>query len=63
MIAEQEIATPLSRAHQQALARAVHVLENPNFAARLADYEREYGADTVRLHYAELAARSPQARK
>jgi hypothetical protein len=38
MIAAQEIATPLSRAHHQALARAVHALENPNFAARLADY-------------------------
>ncbi len=38
MIAAQEIATPLSRAHHQALARAVHTLENPNFAARLADY-------------------------
>jgi EcsC protein family len=38
MIAAQEIATPLSRAHYQALARAVYVLENPNFAARLADY-------------------------
>jgi len=25
--------------------------------------EREYGPETVRLHYAELAARSPQARK
>jgi hypothetical protein len=38
MIAAQEIATPLSRAHHQALARAVYALENPNFAARLADY-------------------------
>jgi EcsC protein family len=38
MIAELEIATPLSRAHHQALARAVHALENPNFAARIADY-------------------------
>ena len=25
--------------------------------------EREYGAETVRLHYAELAARGPKARK
>jgi hypothetical protein len=25
--------------------------------------ERECGPETVRLHYAELAARSPQARK
>jgi EcsC protein family len=38
MIAAQEIATPLSRAHHQALARAVDTLENPNFAARIADY-------------------------
>ena len=38
MIAAQDIATPLSRAHRQALARAVRTLENPNFAARLADY-------------------------
>jgi hypothetical protein len=38
MIAAQEIATPLSRAHRQALARAVYALENPSFAARLADY-------------------------
>jgi hypothetical protein len=38
MIAAQDIAVPLSRAHHQALARAVDVLENPNFAARLADY-------------------------
>ncbi len=38
MIAAQEIATPLSRAHHQALARAVHALENPNFAARIAEY-------------------------
>ena len=38
MIAAREIATPLSQAHRQALARAVHALENPNFAARLADY-------------------------
>jgi hypothetical protein len=36
--AAREIATPLSRAHHQALARAVHTLENPNFAARIADY-------------------------
>ena len=38
MIVAHDIARPLSRAHQQALARAVDVLENPNFAARLADY-------------------------
>jgi EcsC protein family len=38
MIAAAEIATPLSRAHHQALARAVDTLENPNFAARIADY-------------------------
>ncbi len=38
MIAAQEIATPLSRAHHQALARAVYALENPNFAARIAEY-------------------------
>jgi hypothetical protein len=37
-LAAQEIATPLSRAHHQALARAVDVLEHPNFAARVADY-------------------------
>jgi EcsC family protein len=46
MIAAQEIATPLSRAHRQALARAVHTLENPNFAARLADYA---GAPVTRV--------------
>jgi hypothetical protein len=38
MIAAQDIAAPLPRAHRQALARAVRTLENPNFAARLADY-------------------------
>ena len=38
MIVAHDIARPLSRVHQQALARAVDVLENPNFAARLADY-------------------------
>jgi hypothetical protein len=38
MIAVQEIATPLSQAHRRALAQAVDALENPNFAARLADY-------------------------
>ena len=38
MIAAQEIATSLSQAHRRALARAVDALENPNFAAHLADY-------------------------
>jgi hypothetical protein len=38
MIVAQEIATPLSKAHRRALARAVDALENPNFAGHLADY-------------------------
>jgi len=46
MIAAHDIARPLSRAHHQALARAVDVLENPNFAARLADYA---GAPVTRV--------------
>ena len=56
MIAAQEIATPLSQAHRRALARAVHALENPNFAARLADYA---GASVNRVARAAAREQGP----
>jgi hypothetical protein len=38
MTAALDIASPLSRANQKALIRAVNALESANFAARIADY-------------------------